>query len=83
MTQILTQLGDIDEAVVSGTPALEIAARLNDSALREVATSRLVEAHYHRGDYARAVELASDNLAALATDLASEYPGKRRDRRIS
>jgi predicted ATPase/class 3 adenylate cyclase len=80
MANILGALGDVNEGVVSGTRALEIAARLEDSWLREIATYHLAEAHYHRGDYARAVELMSDNLAALATDLASESLGERHTR---
>jgi tetratricopeptide (TPR) repeat protein len=82
VANILTQLGDFDEAVASATRALAIAARLEDSLLRADATQNLTIAHYHRGDYARAVELASDNLAALPTDLASESPGERRNRRL-
>jgi tetratricopeptide (TPR) repeat protein len=80
MANILPNLGDVDEGVVSGTRALEIAARLEDSWLREIATYHLAEAHFHRGDYARAVELTSGNLAELATDLASESLGERHRR---
>jgi hypothetical protein len=64
MTNIHTRLGDPDEALVSGGRALEIAARLGDLRLRILATTYLVQAHFHRGEYARVVELATANLAA-------------------
>ena len=61
-------LGELDEALMAGTRALEIAGRLEDLRLRILTTSHLGQAHYYRGDYERAVELATDNLAALPAD---------------
>ena len=58
-------LGELDEALLTGTRALEIAGRLEDLRLRILATTFLGQAHYCRGEYERAVELATDNLAAL------------------
>jgi tetratricopeptide (TPR) repeat protein len=70
-----TTLGELDEALVTGTRALQIAERLGDLRLRILTTSYLEQAHYHRGDYERVVELASDNLAALPADWVYEYLG--------
>jgi class 3 adenylate cyclase len=57
-------LGELDEAVAAGNRTLEIATRLSDVPLRMLGTINLEQAHYYRGDYARVVELATDNLAA-------------------
>jgi tetratricopeptide (TPR) repeat protein len=65
MTTTLSHLGELDEALVTGTQALEIAGRLGDLRLRILTTTYLEQAHYYRGDYERVVELATDNLAAL------------------
>ena len=53
---------------MTGTRALEIAGRLGDLRLRILTTTYLEQAHYHRGEYERVVELATDNLAALPAD---------------
>jgi class 3 adenylate cyclase/tetratricopeptide (TPR) repeat protein len=66
-------LGELDEALVSGTRALEIAGRLGDLGLRILSTSLLEPVHYYRGEYNRVVELATDNLAALPTDWVYRY----------
>ena len=65
MATTLSHLGELDEALVAGTQALEIAERLGDLRLRLLTTIYLEQAHYYRGDYERVVELATDNLAAL------------------
>ena len=44
-------------------------------ALRIRATTYLVQAHYYRGDYERAVQLATDNFAAVPPDWVHEYIG--------
>jgi tetratricopeptide (TPR) repeat protein len=75
MTTVLSTFDDLDEALATGTRALEIAQRLGDLRLRIVTTSYLVQAHYYRGDYNRVVGLASENLAALPADWAHEYFG--------
>jgi tetratricopeptide (TPR) repeat protein len=75
MTGTLSLLGDLDEARAFGTRALEIAGRLGDSRLRILATTVLEQTHYHRGEYERTVELATDNLAALPADWVYENFG--------
>jgi tetratricopeptide (TPR) repeat protein len=71
MTNAHSLLGELDEALATGTRALEIAERLGDLKLRILTTTYLEQAHYFRGDYAQVVELATDNLAALPAD--SDY----------
>ncbi|HJU65957.1 MAG TPA: hypothetical protein VJ596_09780, partial [Gemmatimonadaceae bacterium] len=66
---------ELDEALVTGTRALEIAARLGDLKLRIASTTYLEAAHYFRGDYERVVELATDNLTMLPADWIYEYFG--------
>ena len=68
-------LGELDEALASGTRALEIAGVLGDLELRILTTTLLEQAHYYRGEYERVVELATDNLAALPGDRVYEYFG--------
>ncbi len=68
-----SRLGELDEALVTGARALEIAGRLGDMRLRILTTSFLGQTHYYRGEYERAVELATDNLAALPADWVYEY----------
>jgi class 3 adenylate cyclase/tetratricopeptide (TPR) repeat protein len=72
MTSTHSNLGDQDEALITGTRALEIAGRLGDLRLRILATTHLEQAHAYRGDYERAVELATDILAALPADWSYE-----------
>jgi class 3 adenylate cyclase/DNA-binding winged helix-turn-helix (wHTH) protein/tetratricopeptide (TPR) repeat protein len=75
MTNGHSLLGELAEAVVTGTRALEIAKRLGDLRLRIPATTYVEQAYYFRGDYLRVVELATDNLAALPADCVHEYFG--------
>ncbi len=70
-----TLLGDLDEAFVTGTRALEIARRLSDLNLRILATTFLVQAHYVSGDHERVVELTTHNQAALPADSIYERFG--------
>jgi class 3 adenylate cyclase/tetratricopeptide (TPR) repeat protein len=65
MALIHDLLGELDEALVTGTRALAIARGLEDLELRILATTYLGQVHYHRGEYERVVELATDNLAVL------------------
>jgi tetratricopeptide (TPR) repeat protein len=74
-TNVHSMLGELDEALASGTRALEIAGRLGDLRLRVLATSYLEQAHYFRGEYERVVELATENLAALPADSVYAYLG--------
>ena len=75
MTNVLSQLGELNEALVIGTRALEIAGRLGDLRLRIVATSQLEQVHDNRSEYERVVELATKNLAALPADWLYESFG--------
>jgi tetratricopeptide (TPR) repeat protein len=75
MTITHAMLGELDEPLMTGTRALEIAGRLGDLSLRILTTSYLEVAHYHRGEYERVVKLATDNLAALPPDWVYEYLG--------
>jgi class 3 adenylate cyclase/tetratricopeptide (TPR) repeat protein len=75
MTPVHGHLGELDEALASGTRALAIARRLGDLELRILSTSLLEQAHYYRGEYERVVELATDNLAALPSDRVYDYFG--------
>jgi tetratricopeptide (TPR) repeat protein len=75
MTAAHSQLGELDEALASGTSALEIAGRLEDLRLRIMTTTILALTHYNRGEYERVVELATDNLAALPADWVHEHFG--------
>ena len=75
MTNIHSLFGELDQALVTGTRALEIAGRIGDLKLGIHAMTALSQAHYYRGDYERVVELASDNLAALPADWVNENFG--------
>jgi class 3 adenylate cyclase/tetratricopeptide (TPR) repeat protein len=68
-------LGELDEALVTGTRALEIARRIGDLRTRILTTSNLEMVYYLRGEYTRVVELAADNLAALPADWVDDYFG--------
>jgi len=70
-----TLLGELDEAVATGTRALEMAGRLGDLRLRILTTSYLEQAQYYRGEYGRVVELATDALAVLPADWVYEHFG--------
>jgi tetratricopeptide (TPR) repeat protein len=75
MTNAHSLLGELDEALVPGTRALEIAGRLGDLSLRIWTTLNLEQAHYYRGEYERAVELAIANLAAVPADRLYKHFG--------
>ena len=75
MTSSQALLGELDEAIVSATSALEIAGRLSDTRLRILSTSSLAQAHYYRGDFERVVGLMSGNLALLPPELIYENFG--------
>ncbi len=72
MTSTYSLLGELDEALVTGTRALEVAGRLRDDTLRIPATTYLEQTHYFRGEFERVVELATENMAALPADRISE-----------
>jgi tetratricopeptide (TPR) repeat protein len=75
ITNLHSLRGELDEALVSGNRALNIAERLGDVRLRILATTYLEQAHYFRGEYERVVQLATDNLALLPGDWTYEYFG--------
>jgi tetratricopeptide (TPR) repeat protein len=75
-------LGELDESLVAGTRALEIATLLGDLRLRIVATTNLAQVRFYRGDFARVVELTTDNLAAFPADF-HEYSGSRSNMPLS
>jgi tetratricopeptide (TPR) repeat protein len=74
-TNLHSLLGELDDALVTGKRALEIAERLGDMRLRIPATSHLEQTHYYRGEYERVVELATANLGALLAEWVYEYFG--------
>jgi DNA-binding SARP family transcriptional activator/type II secretory pathway predicted ATPase ExeA len=75
MTNLHTLLGEMDEAVASGVRALAIAERLDDLGLRLLTTSYLVQQYHQRGEYERAIELATANLASSPPEAIYEHLG--------
>ena len=75
MTTVLSTLNELDEAVVTGARALEIAQRIQEPKLGIVATGCLEQAYYYRGEYARVVRIAAENLAAIPDEWEREYFG--------
>ena len=75
VTGVLNDLGELDDALVTGARALEIAGRHGDLKLSILSASYLAEAHYYRGEYERVVELAIDTLAVLPVDWIYEHFG--------
>jgi class 3 adenylate cyclase/tetratricopeptide (TPR) repeat protein len=75
MVNVHALLGELDETLVVGGRALEIADRLGDLRLRIPTATYLEQAHFYRGEYERTVELATDNLARLPADWLYEYFG--------
>src|SRR5439155_24409377 len=75
MTTVQSTLDELDEALVTGTRALEIADRFADLRLRILSTSCLEQTYYYRGEYENVVELAPNNLAALPTEWVYEHFG--------
>jgi class 3 adenylate cyclase/tetratricopeptide (TPR) repeat protein len=72
---LYTLLGEMNEAVATGTRALEMAGRHGDLKLRILTTSYLEQAQYYRGEYARVVDLATDALAVLPADWVYQHFG--------
>jgi class 3 adenylate cyclase/tetratricopeptide (TPR) repeat protein len=75
LTTVLSTLDELDEALATGTRAVEIAQRVGDLSLGVITKSCLEEAHYYRGEYEHVVEIGIENLAALPSELAHEYLG--------
>ncbi|SHK59266.1 Double zinc ribbon [Bradyrhizobium lablabi] len=75
MTTVLSTLDELEEAVMTGTRAVDIAQQCGDLGLGVVATSCLEEAYYYRGEYEHVVEIATGSLAALPVELVHEHFG--------
>jgi len=75
MATVLSTFDNLDEALVAGNRALEIAHDLGDLRLRLLATSHLQQAHYYLGEYEHVVELAGKSLAELPSDWVHKYFG--------
>ena len=72
LTTVHSQRGEMDEALLKGTRALEIAQRLGDLRLCIPAVACLAQVHYYRADHERVVGLVSDSLAGFPADLIQE-----------
>ena len=68
MTNVHGQLGELEEPLAWGRRALAIARTLGSPELRILTTTFLEMVHYYRGEYARVVELATENLASVPAD---------------
>ena len=68
-------LGELDEALASGTRALALAGRLGDLRLRILTTSYLEQAHYYRGEYERAVSWRRTTSPRCPPTGSTEYFG--------
>ncbi|HXJ80230.1 MAG TPA: sigma 54-interacting transcriptional regulator [Candidatus Methylomirabilis sp.] len=75
LTNVHSLLGEFDEALASGTQALQIARRLADLKLRILTTTYLEQEYYYRGEYELVVKLCTENLAALPADAVFETFG--------
>jgi tetratricopeptide (TPR) repeat protein len=75
MTTVLSSLDELDEALVTGTRALEIARRLEDPELGVIATSNLKQVHYYRGEYRHVFQFTADNFEAPSVSAAHQYFG--------
>jgi tetratricopeptide (TPR) repeat protein len=75
LTIMLPLLGEMDEALASGTRALAIAQKLGDLSLRLVSTDLLEQQYFYRGEFGRVIELARGNLAALPSEAVYERFG--------
>ena len=75
MMRIHAQRMDLDDALVAGTRALEIADRCGNLDLRVAAISALESVHFHRGEFERVVQLATGNLTAVPSNYISRYAG--------
>jgi transcriptional regulator with AAA-type ATPase domain/tetratricopeptide (TPR) repeat protein len=72
----LALTGDLESALTTGRRAIQIAVSRSDLRLRLPATSTVAQAHYYRGDYARAVDLAIENLATSPAEWSHEHFGQ-------
>jgi class 3 adenylate cyclase/tetratricopeptide (TPR) repeat protein len=75
MTTVLSTLDELDEALVTGIRAVEIARHSGDLRLGAVATSCLEEAYYYRGEYEHVVEVATGIVPELPVEWGKEFFG--------
>jgi class 3 adenylate cyclase/tetratricopeptide (TPR) repeat protein len=75
MTTAYSSVDELDEALATGSRALEIAERLGDLRLRLLSTSYLEQVGCYRGEYEHVVALATNNLAALPAEWINEHFG--------
>jgi tetratricopeptide (TPR) repeat protein len=75
MMTVLSTLDELDEALLTGTRAVEISTRAGDSRLLIVTKSCLEQVHYYRGEYEHVVKIATENLAALPPEWDHEFFG--------
>jgi tetratricopeptide (TPR) repeat protein len=75
LTTVLSTLDELDEAVLIGTRAIEIAERTSDLRLSVVATSCIEEAHYYRAEYQHVAEIAARSLRTLPSEWLHEFLG--------
>ena len=71
-TIIHALFGELDEALVAGVQAQEIARSLADLNLLIPATTILQQVHFYRGEHERVTVLAAENLALLPADAVAE-----------
>jgi class 3 adenylate cyclase/tetratricopeptide (TPR) repeat protein len=74
-TTVLSTLDELDEALVTGTRAVEIAHRVGDLSLAFITKSCLEQTYYYRGEYEQVVDMAIKNVAVVPTEWAHEYFG--------
>jgi class 3 adenylate cyclase/tetratricopeptide (TPR) repeat protein len=75
MTTVLATFDDLDEALLAGNRALEIARDLGDLKLSILATGYLEQTHYYRGEYEHVIKFLAESLAAMPAEWAREYFG--------
>lgn len=75
MTTVHASLDELDEALATGTRALDIAQRLGDSEVRILAATHLEQVYYFRGEYRHAFDFNPDTLAALPAGRVPQYFG--------
>ena len=75
LTNLFTVRGELDRAVEAGQRAITIGESLDDLQLKALTNSNVSTAHFGRGEYRRAVDLARRNIGLLQGDLAFQRFG--------
>jgi DNA-binding NtrC family response regulator/tetratricopeptide (TPR) repeat protein len=68
-------LGELDEARLTGARALAMSQKLGDVKLQILSRTCVQHMYYHAGEFERAVQVATDNLAALLPEWTYERFG--------